>query len=61
MTVKQLMNKLKKLPDDAIVTIPNSSLFVDADYVATGVEFYVDDVGQVEITTDYKKRIWEVE
>ena len=59
MTVKQLMNKLKKMPEDAIITIPNNDVYFNGEYKATAVELY-DDNGKryVEIDTDYKKAIW---
>lgn len=53
MTAKQLKRKLKDVPDDAIVTIPNHDLYVAGDYVATGIEVYDDTV---EIITDYEQR-----
>ena len=32
MTVKQLRNKLKNLPENAVVTIPNSNMYNNGDY-----------------------------
>ena len=59
MTVKQLMNKLKKMPEDAIITIPNSDSFFNGEYKATKVEPYEDNGKHyVGIDTDYKKAIW---
>ena len=55
MTVKQLMKKLAKLPQDAVVTIPNDSSFLDGCYEATKVEACWDD--EVYISTDYKRRM----
>lgn len=57
MTVKQLMNKLKKMPEDAEVLIPNSEMNVDGIYYATNIEEYED--GTVLIDTDYEKRVKE--
>ena len=57
MTVKQLMKKLAKLPQDAVVTIPNRYLYLEGTYEATKVEAWENEV---HITTDYKKRM-EVE
>ena len=58
MTVKQLMKKLEKLPQDAVVTIPNDSLYVDGAYEVSGVEVWdYDDSVEVYIFTDYKKRV----
>ena len=56
MTVKQLMNKLKKLPENARITVYNDEMFVDGEYVATEVDFDVDN-NTVMIDTDHKKRI----
>ena len=59
MTVKQLMNKLKKMPEDAVVVIPNSHYFFQGEYKATKAEFYEDNHGKyVTIDTDYKKALW---
>lgn len=56
MTVKQLMNKLKKLSGNAIITIYNDDLFVSGEYAATEVDFDADS-NTVMIDTDHKKRI----
>ena len=58
MTVKQLMNKLKKMPEDAIIVVPNTSNYFDGEYKATTVESWEDDGKYVTIDTDYKKAIW---
>lgn len=55
MTVKQLMKKLAKLPQDAVVTIPNDSFFLDGCYEATNVDACGDD--EVYISTDYQKKM----
>lgn len=55
MTVSQLIKKLQKMPQDAIVTVYNDSLYIDGEYEATGVETY--DCTTVTIITDYKKII----
>lgn len=55
MTVKQLMKKLAKLPQDAVVTIPNCCLYVDGYYKVTKVKLWDND--EVSIVTDYKKRM----
>lgn len=55
MTVKQLMNKLRKLPEDATVVICNEELFEDGYYKATDVDFD-SSRNEVEISTDHKWR-----
>lgn len=57
MTVKQLARKLSKLPQDATVTMPNYSLYLDGDYKVTGVKLW--DENEVTIVTDYKKMMRE--
>lgn len=59
MTVKQLVRKLSKLPQDATVTMPNYSLYLDGDYKVTGVKLW--DENEVTIVTDYKKMVREYE
>ena len=55
MTVKQLMNKLKKLPEDATVIIHNDEIYEDGYYKATDIDFD-PSCNEVEISTDYKRR-----
>lgn len=55
MTVKQLIQKLQKLPEDTIVCIPNESLYVDGIYRATETDFWDED-GFVVIESDYEKK-----
>ena len=57
MTVKQLARKLSKLPQDATVTMPNYSLYLDGDYKVTGVKLW--DENEVMIVTDHKKMVRE--
>jgi hypothetical protein len=57
MTVKQLVRKLSKLPQDATVTMPNYSLYLDGDYKVTGVKLW--DENEVIIVTDYRKMVRE--
>ena len=59
MTVKQLMNKLKKYPEDAKIVVDNDESFFDGIYYATSVEEYEE--GMVLIATDYEKKVdeWE--
>ena len=54
MTVKQLIKKLSKCPEDAEVLIPNDSMYFDGHYYATNIEEYDD--GTILIDTDYEKR-----
>ena len=54
MTVKQLIKKLSKYPEDAKVLIPNDEMFEDGLYHATEINAYDD--GTVVIDTDYKKK-----
>lgn len=56
MTVKQLIGKLKKLPEDAVVTIYNNEMFLDGEYVATSV-FFRKDANTAMIDTNYEKRL----
>ncbi len=57
MTVKQLIKKLSKYPEDAEVLIPNDEMFEEGKYYATSIEEY--DNGAVLIDTDYEKRFKE--
>lgn len=53
MTVKQLMRKLKSVPEDYEVTVYNTSLFVDGTYKADGID--IDDGDkQVEISSEHE-------
>lgn len=57
MTVKQLINKLKKMPEDAIVFVYNDCVYLDGSYkvVSSEVEYFDCD-NTVVIGTDYKHR-----
>lgn len=55
MTVQQLIKKLKRMPQDATVTMMNDDLFINGTYEVTSVETY--DCSEVEICTDYERRI----
>lgn len=55
MTVKQLIDKLKKYPEDAKIVVDNDKSWFDGIYCATSVEEYEE--GVVLIATDYKKRV----
>ena len=57
MTVKQLIEKLEKMPEDAIVFVENDSLYIDGSYMVTSNEIeYFDCDNTVVIGTDYKHR-----
>ena len=53
MTVKQLKNKLKSVPDDYEVTVFNTEMVVSGAYKADSVEVDDDDK-QVEIKSNHK-------
>lgn len=55
MTVAQLICKLQKMPQDAVVTMSNNDLYVNGEYTVTSVETY--DCETVEICTDYTKNL----
>jgi len=55
MTIKQLINKLKKYPEDAKIVVDNDESCFDGKYFATSVEEYEE--GMVLIATDYRKRL----
>lgn len=57
MTVSQLIKKLQRMPQDAIVTMSNNADYVDGEYKVTSIETY--DCKTVEICTDYKQRMEE--
>lgn len=57
MTVAQLIRKLQKMPQDAIVTMSNNDSFINGEYTVTSVETY--DCGTVEICTDYERNLTE--
>lgn len=55
MTVAQLIKKLQKMPQNAIVTISNNDCYINGEYTVTSVETY--DCSTVEICTDYKRNL----
>ena len=57
MTVKQLINKLKKMPEDATVFVYNDNAYVNGSYevVSSEVECFDYD-NSVVIGTDYKHK-----
>ena len=54
MTVKELIKKLSKCPEDSEVLIPNDSMYLEGHYYVTNIEEYED--GTIVIDTDYEKR-----
>lgn len=53
MTVKQLMRKLKSVPEDYEVTVFNTIAIVGGLYKVDGIDIVEDDK-QVEITSEHK-------
>ena len=62
MTIKQLIKKLSKCPENAEILIPNDEMYVDGIYYATNIEENIEeyDGDAILIDTDYKKR-WNEE
>jgi len=58
MTVNQLINKLKKMPEDARVVIENDFMYVKGIYqvVSSEVEYYPED-NIVVVGTDYEEKV----
>ena len=56
MTVKQLINRLKKMPEDSHVIFENDSCFNDGAYSVTKVVDYED--GTVVLESNHKKEWW---
>ena len=57
MTVKQLINKLKKMPEDATVLVYNDDSYFNGNYKVTSKEVeYFECDNSVIIGTDYKHR-----
>lgn len=54
MTVKQLIRKLNKMPEDAEIVIPNDSLYIDGHYYITNVLLLENDIPKVVLISDYK-------
>ena len=57
MLVKDLIRKLEKCNQDAIVVVENVSLHIDGTYEATEVETYEE--GIVYVATDHEKLLEE--
>ena len=57
MTVKQLINKLKKMPEDATVYVFNDSAYEDGSYKVTSKEVeYFNYDNSVAVGTDYEHK-----
>lgn len=56
MTVKTLINKLKKMPMDSKVIFVNTDMIVNGAYEVTEAEDYED--GTVVLDSNYKKNYW---
>lgn len=55
MTVKQLIKKLSKMPDNAVVVFNNNEDYVDGMYMVTKVEDWTDFDNTVFLDSDFKK------
>lgn len=60
MTVKQLIRKLSKYPEDADIVITNTGDYISGVYIATGI-VYDEDENQVEVESNYKKLVYELD
>lgn len=56
MTVAQLIRKLQKMPQDALVTMSNDDMHINGEYTVDYVE-EAYDCETVEICTDYTKNL----
>lgn len=59
MKVKTLINKLKKMPQDATVIFVNTDMVNNGAYAVSTVEDYQD--GTVVLDSNYKKNYWKDE
>ena len=59
MTVKTLINKLKKMPMDSRVIFVNTDMILSGAYEVTEVDDYGD--GTVVLNSNHKKNYWEDE
>ena len=55
MVVAQLIKKLQKMPQDAVVTMSNDDMYINGEYKVTAIKTY-DNGLTVEICTDYKEK-----
>ena len=60
MTTKQLINKLKKLPEDAEITVHNTDAFILGEYYTSGIDILIGNDGKtfVCINANYDKAVW---
>ena len=56
MTVEQLIKKLQRMPNDAIVMMDNNNMYVNGEYEVKSVKRWDDNT--VEIRTDYKHKMY---
>lgn len=59
MTVKQLINRLKKMSENSTVIFPNTDMVINGAYTVTNVTDWSE--GTVLLDTDHKKNYWEEE
>ena len=60
MKVKQLIKKLEKLPEDAVVVLTNTEIYVDGMYEVTDVDNWVDFNNTVVLDSNHKKNYSQV-
>lgn len=60
MKVKQLIKKLEKLPEDAVVVLTNTEIYVDGMYEVTDVDDWVDFNNTVVLDSNHKKNYSQV-
>lgn len=59
MTVKQLINKLKKMPENSTVIFPNTDMIINGAYTVTNVTDWGE--GTVLLDSNHKKNYWDDE
>lgn len=59
MTVKQLIRRLKKMPENSTVIFPNTDMVINGAYTVTDVVDWGE--GTVLLDTNHKKNYWEEE
>lgn len=56
MIVAQLIRKLQRMPQDAVVTMSNNDCYINGEYTVDYVELN-DYCNEVEICTDYERNL----